>query len=91
MVTDVPQVTLQLGSTLNSTQIREGADVYFECSIMANPWITKVSWRHNVSLSHILLNCQIHMKTTMLRFSAARFQLRIRIQFFVLFATISLN
>lgn len=45
---DVPQVRLELGSTLNSSQIREGADVYFECSIKANPWIQKVSWRHNV-------------------------------------------
>ena len=47
---DVPQVTLQLGSTLNSTQIREGADVYFECTVRANPWIQKVSWRQNVRI-----------------------------------------
>ncbi|CAL8139508.1 unnamed protein product [Orchesella dallaii] len=43
----VPQVNLDFGSKINSTHIREGEDVYFECSIKANPWIQKVSWRHN--------------------------------------------
>ncbi|XP_069683132.1 neural cell adhesion molecule 2-like [Periplaneta americana] len=42
-----PVVTLELGSNLNGSSIREGVDVYFECNIQANPWVYKVIWRHN--------------------------------------------
>lgn len=47
---DIPVVTLEFGTNQNnsSTGIREGADVYFECNIKSNPWIYRVSWRHNV-------------------------------------------
>jgi hypothetical protein len=48
--TDSPLVTLELGSNLIGSSIREGMDVYFECIILANPWVYKVIWRHNVSL-----------------------------------------
>ena len=46
--TDVPVVRLDLGSKLQAPLIKEGDDVYMECSIRAHPWITKVMWKHNV-------------------------------------------
>lgn len=46
---DQPQVTLQLGSTLNPDDIKEGDDVYFECHIKANPKENRITWSHNVS------------------------------------------
>ncbi|KAK7865976.1 hypothetical protein R5R35_009404 [Gryllus longicercus] len=42
-----PLVTLQLGSTLNAQDIKEGDDVYFECSVKANPKEHKITWLHN--------------------------------------------
>ncbi|XP_058802199.1 nephrin-like [Phymastichus coffea] len=42
-----PVITLELGSNLNASAIREGLDVYFECNIKSNPWVYKVSWKHN--------------------------------------------
>lgn len=42
--------TLDIGTNLNSSAgIREGDDVYFDCNIKANPWITGVKWMHMVS------------------------------------------
>ncbi|KAJ9595301.1 hypothetical protein L9F63_027314 [Diploptera punctata] len=49
MFTDPPQVTLQLGNTLNPDTIKENDDVYFECKIRANPKEHKITWLHNVS------------------------------------------
>ena len=49
--TDIPQSVLSLGSSLNGSNIKEGDDVYFECSIRANPKPYKISWRFNVSIS----------------------------------------
>ena len=46
---DVPQSVLSLGSNLNGSNIKEGDDVYFECSVRANPKPYKISWRFNVS------------------------------------------
>uniref|UniRef100_A0A8D8M147 Nephrin n=1 Tax=Cacopsylla melanoneura TaxID=428564 RepID=A0A8D8M147_9HEMI len=43
----IPVVTLELGKQMNATAITETADVYFECTIKANPWVYKVTWRLN--------------------------------------------
>ena len=42
--------TLRLGSTLNAESIKEGDDVYFECSIQANPDVTRLVWKYEVSI-----------------------------------------
>ncbi|XP_063241600.1 hemicentin-2-like [Bacillus rossius redtenbacheri] len=42
-----PQVSLQLGNTLNPDEIKEGDDVYFECDIRANPREHKIVWLHD--------------------------------------------
>ncbi|KAI5643157.1 immunoglobulin domain-containing protein [Phthorimaea operculella] len=42
-----PVVSLSLGSTLNPNDIKEGDDVYFECSVHANPKEHRISWYHN--------------------------------------------
>ncbi len=44
-------MSIRLGSSLVSSDIREGVDAYFDCHIRANPRPrTKiVTWLHNVS------------------------------------------
>jgi hypothetical protein len=49
LITDPPIVTLRLGSTLSSDDIKESDDIYFECDIKANPPWRKLSWLHDVS------------------------------------------
>ncbi|KAF6215884.1 hypothetical protein GE061_000219 [Apolygus lucorum] len=44
-----PIVSLRLGKNLNSSDIKEGDDVYFECHVRANPSWRKLSWLHNPS------------------------------------------
>ena len=49
----MPSATLNLGSSLNASNIKEGDDVYFECSVRASPSPYKITWRHNGrELSH---------------------------------------
>lgn len=50
IISDSPQVTLSLGSTLNPDDIKEGDDVYFECHIKANPKEHRITWSHDVCL-----------------------------------------
>merc|ERR1711953_781492 len=40
-----PEVSIQLGSKLNAVDIREGDDVYFECTIDAFPAAERISWK----------------------------------------------
>lgn len=44
-VSDVPQLTLKLGSKLRHSHIQEGKDVYLECAIIANPSVTDIGWK----------------------------------------------
>nr|XP_045585149.1 nephrin-like [Procambarus clarkii] len=43
----IPKASCSFGASLDSSIIKEGDDVYFECKIEANPRATRVSWRHN--------------------------------------------
>lgn len=48
-----PIVSLTFGANLNPNNIAEGNDVYFECTISANPDVYKVVWLHNdVMVNH---------------------------------------
>ena len=52
-----PTVSLDIGKALNLNDLEEGDDVYFECSISANPPPYKVTWLHDVSPSNLRLIC----------------------------------
>ena len=52
-----PTVSLDIGKALNLNDLEEGDDVYFECSISANPPPYKVTWLHDVSPSNLSLIC----------------------------------
>lgn len=45
--------TLRLGPTFKADSIKEGDDVYFECSIQANPDVTRLVWKHEVSPTYL--------------------------------------
>lgn len=49
-ISDLPEAHLKLGASLSGDHIKEGSDVYFDCIIDANPPVSKVNWRLNVSL-----------------------------------------
>lgn len=52
-----PVVTLRMGEPLISKDIKEGDDVYFECSVKANPKAYKLSWYKDVSFNiyHLII------------------------------------
>ncbi|XP_076325658.1 protein turtle homolog B-like isoform X2 [Tachypleus tridentatus] len=39
-----PQLSLELGARIKKDNVKEGDDVYFECHIRSNPWVTQVFW-----------------------------------------------
>lgn len=47
MFSDTPVLELTLGKSLNLSRIKEGVDVYFECSVHARPTADPVRWVHN--------------------------------------------
>ncbi|KAF2365500.1 CD80-like immunoglobulin C2-set [Trinorchestia longiramus] len=47
--TDAPRLLVEAGQNMDLTDIKEGADVYFECSVQASPPTDRLSWWHNVS------------------------------------------
>ncbi|CAB3252849.1 unnamed protein product [Arctia plantaginis] len=50
---DVPIVDLKMGSNLNPDEIKEGDDVYFECTVKANPKTHRLVWFHgNTEIFH---------------------------------------
>ncbi|KAK8394336.1 hypothetical protein O3P69_006501 [Scylla paramamosain] len=42
-----PRLHLMLGRMLQPDGIKEGMDVYFHCSVKANPKVYKITWYHN--------------------------------------------
>ncbi|MPC91016.1 hypothetical protein E2C01_086024 [Portunus trituberculatus] len=46
---DPPQVNATLGRSLKPRLLKEGDDVYFTCSVAANPPATSITWYHEVS------------------------------------------
>ena len=50
---DIPKAELRFGKNLDTDDIKEGDDAYFECHVEARPEVTKIEWFHNVS------NCSI--------------------------------
>ncbi|KAJ8873987.1 hypothetical protein PR048_024827 [Dryococelus australis] len=48
----IPEVQIHLGTSLDPESIREGTDVYFDCTIDAHPSISKVEWRHSGKTLH---------------------------------------
>ncbi|GFV95968.1 uncharacterized protein TNCV_2096371 [Trichonephila clavipes] len=42
---DAPIISLALGASISLSNIKEGSDVYLECNIRANPWVSEVTWQ----------------------------------------------
>lgn len=61
MYLDPPRLQINLGRNLNVSNIKEGSDVYFECTIKASPAITRLDWDHNVSILKFEFNLNMFL------------------------------
>lgn len=52
---DEPVLHLALGPALDPAAIKEGDDVYFECTVNANPPARHITWLHNVRGGEIVI------------------------------------
>lgn len=52
---DVPETQITLGTNLRADDIREGTDVYFDCTVDAVPPAYKVQWKRDVCYYIILI------------------------------------
>ena len=46
-------MSLQVGQSLDVSDVKVGDDFYFECKIKSNPKVDKIIWTHNVSMNAI--------------------------------------
>ena len=59
---DLPLTLLSLGPNFDADKIKEGDDVYFECSIEAKPAIYKTSWWFNVSKMSVIYTSSCNLE-----------------------------
>lgn len=52
---DVPETQITLGTNLRADDIREGTDVYFDCTVDAVPPAYKVQWKRDVCNSSTIV------------------------------------
>ncbi|KAG8182360.1 hypothetical protein JTE90_010125 [Oedothorax gibbosus] len=47
-----PIINLAFGANIKASTIKEGSDVYLECTIRANPWVSEVQWQFEDHFVH---------------------------------------
>ncbi|XP_055845116.1 uncharacterized protein LOC129911368 [Episyrphus balteatus] len=66
-VTHAPIVSLNLGAPLDANNLMSGSDVFLDCSIVANPQITRIEWYHNDKKLHSARGVLISNQTLVLQ------------------------
>ena len=59
-----PRVNLNFGVPLNAASIKEGQDIFFRCSVEANPQVYKIEWRHDVSNFNTEIRLKFNLSVT---------------------------
>ena len=67
---------MKLGTSLNASNIKEGDDVYFECSVNSNPRPNKIIWKKDVSLDYPLQVFQSYIRSINFKSKMKYFLLR---------------